>query len=263
MNRKEYSVGILRRIFIASVVVFAFAFTSSAFAINSNTSSRTALTQAATLHVPATSAIPASLRVPLNPASPPYACTAANDGAEWTDPSTGEIWECICFPKEVGGGRVVTVCDWGLLRDQPNPSTWENINSGLMMDVYGASLNGGAPIIQWPYNGGNNQWWKMNVSGCCGGAPELNAVSVNSGQCEGVNGGSTDEGASIIQWPCNNNTDQIWVYAWTGSYFYGWPIWNIVNNRSGMCLGISGGSTQAGAHAIQWSCNGNADQEWY
>jgi hypothetical protein len=30
-----------------------------------------------------------------------------------------------------------------------------------------------------------------------------------------------------------------------------------------MCLGISGGSTSVGAYAIQWGCNGHADQAWY
>ncbi|MEV7600933.1 RICIN domain-containing protein [Kitasatospora sp. NPDC089797] len=34
------------------------------------------------------------------------------------------------------------------------------------------------------------------------------------------------------------------------------------NMNSFLCLGISGGDTNRGAWAIQWDCNGNADQKW-
>ena len=37
----------------------------------------------------------------------------------------------------------------------------------------------------------------------------------------------------------------------------------IHNWNSGQCLGIYGASTSWGAQAIQWGCNGKADQSWY
>ncbi|MGW2587126.1 M4 family metallopeptidase [Streptomyces virginiae] len=37
---------------------------------------------------------------------------------------------------------------------------------------------------------------------------------------------------------------------------------NMVNVGSNLCLGITAGSSNAGALAIQWDCNGNIDQKW-
>ncbi|MFF1615551.1 RICIN domain-containing protein [Amycolatopsis sp. NPDC058278] len=38
---------------------------------------------------------------------------------------------------------------------------------------------------------------------------------------------------------------------------------NILNNNSGHCLSVEGGgSTSDGANAIQWTCNGGAEQYW-
>ena len=198
----------------------------------------------------------------VTPLSPPNPCTQANDGQKWNDPATGEQWECICFTKLENGGQRVLVCAWALVLAQPNPSTWVNLNSGLYMDVNGGSKNDGAQILQWPYTGANSQWWNMGLSNW--GNATLKAENKNSSKCMGVNNASTTEGASIIQWACNGNADQAWTWAWTGSYTSsGWPIWNVVDLHSNMCLGITNGSTQSGAYALQWACNGNADQEWY
>src|SRR5437764_395441 len=35
-----------------------------------------------------------------------------------------------------------------------------------------------------------------------------------------------------------------------------------VNERSGLCMGVSGGIMTPGRPIIQWSCNGNNDQYW-
>jgi len=38
---------------------------------------------------------------------------------------------------------------------------------------------------------------------------------------------------------------------------------HIVNGNSGQCLAIGGGNAYPGATAIQWTCNGRAEQTWY
>lgn len=43
--------------------------------------------------------------------------------------------------------------------------------------------------------------------------------------------------------------DDVWFELWN---------WN-----SGQCLAIREGSTSSGAEAIQWPCNGKAEQQWY
>jgi Ricin-type beta-trefoil lectin domain len=261
-------VGILRRVFVASCVVVVLAFMVSASPIYAHTFTRTAVARPATLHVPATSTSsgpkPATLKNPLSPSSPPHACTTANDGEVWIDSDNNEKWECFCFDKFRPDGQRVLVCAWALVLDQPNPSTWLNLNSGLNMDVEGVSKNNGARIHQWAYTGGRNQWWQMVSDPSFFRGTVLEAISVNSNKCVGVSAASKSQGAWIVQWSCNGSADQGWVWAWTGSFTSnGWPIWNLVNMNSNMCLGISAASKQQGAYAVQWACNGSPDQSWY
>lgn len=260
---------ILRRVLGVSFIVFAIVVTSSAttvFAYTSSAStlsSRTVVAQVSSLHSPATSAIPKSIRAPLNPSSPPHGCTAANDGEVWIDPDNNERWECFCFDKFRPDGQRVRVCAWALVLPKPNPSTWEDVNSNLLMDVEGVSKNNGARIHQWSYTGGSNQWWKMVHNPNFFRDTVLEAVSSNSGKCLGVSAASKSQGAWIVQWDCVGASNQGWVWAWTGGFDNGWPVWNLVNMNSNMCLGISGGSIYQGAYAVQWGCAGSLDQEWF
>jgi hypothetical protein len=75
-----------------------------------------------------------------------------------------------------------------------------------------------------------------------------------SGLCLSVSGGgSTADGADIIQWTCNGGPEQQW--KWNGS--------QLVNDKSGKCLSVAGGgSTADGADVIQWTCNGGPEQQW-
>ncbi|WP_126629528.1 RICIN domain-containing protein [Dictyobacter alpinus] len=173
-----------------------------------------------------------------------------------------EDWECD-FAYYFKNGVYSAYYSWVPKYIYPNPSYWTNLNANMEMDVYGNSTNNSAHIDQWPYNGQNNQRWSM-APYYSNGYGYFTVTSVNSGKCMGVQGASTAQGASVVQYTCNNSHDQSWLWVWTGSFTSdGWPIWNIVNENSGLCLGITEASQTAGTYAIQWDCNGNADQSWY
>jgi hypothetical protein len=80
-------------------------------------------------------------------------------------------------------------------------------------------------------------------------------VNSKSGKCMSVEGGgSTANGANVIQWTCNGGGEQLWY--WSGS--------RLKNFKSGKCLSVAGGgSTANGAEIIQWSCNGGPEQNWH
>ncbi|MCA2214140.1 RICIN domain-containing protein [Jidongwangia harbinensis] len=84
------------------------------------------------------------------------------------------------------------------------------------------------------------------------------ALSVNSGQCLAISGGSLERGAAAVQWPCNGNVEQDWrPVARTNNQY------EIRNDKTGMCLAVSGGNTTPGTAAVQWPCNpDNAEQAW-
>ena len=71
----------------------------------------------------------------------------------------------------------------------------------------------------------------------------------STGQCVGVAGGSTAEGASIVQWPCDGSADHAWdvLRSGTGHRF--------INRKSLRCLDTSGSSTADGALAVQRQCD--------
>jgi hypothetical protein len=70
-----------------------------------------------------------------------------------------------------------------------------------------------------------------------------------------VSGGSTSNGAKVIQWSLSGE-NQVWYFqaASVDGYF------QIVNKHSGKCLMTSG---QAGDQLFQWDCFDDTRQRWY
>ena len=85
-------------------------------------------------------------------------------------------------------------------------------------------------------------------------ATYYNLVNQNSGKCMSVaGGGSTANGAKIVQWTCNDHGEQLWYRVGD----------QLKNRKSGKCLSVSGGgSPDNGAELVQWSCNGSFEQMW-
>jgi hypothetical protein len=79
----------------------------------------------------------------------------------------------------------------------------------------------------------------------------------NSGKFLDVNGGSTADGAAIIQYYANGSSNQKWQFISVGSGYY-----KIKNMKSGKFMDIEGASTADGAKNIQWSDNGGINQQW-
>lgn len=80
-----------------------------------------------------------------------------------------------------------------------NPSTYytiQNVNSGLLADVSGASTSDGASVVQWQSDGGTNQQWKfVPVTG------QLHKiVNRNSGNALNIGNGSHARGTTLEQW---------------------------------------------------------------
>jgi len=81
-------------------------------------------------------------------------------------------------------------------------------------------------------------------------------LNVNSRLALDVNGGSTANGANIIQWPQNGGNNQQWIITANGSNY------KITNRNSGLVLDVNGGSKASGAGIIQWPWNGGNNQQW-
>jgi len=126
----------------------------------------------------------------------------------------------------------------------------ENVNSGLLLGVAGASTAEGADIVQWTSNGSPNQEWTLAL--LPNGAYQI--IDAYSGMLIGVSSASTSPGASLVQWPSTGGPDQEWQFTPSGSN------WIITDVNSGLQMTIGSNSTSAGAQVIQWPAYGLTSQ---
>jgi Ricin-type beta-trefoil lectin domain len=121
-----------------------------------------------------------------------------------------------------------------------------NFNSGYCLGIAGG--NDDAPAVQWTCDGSANQSW---TQGSEYGNTSYFQIVNGDGQCLGVLGGSTDEGAPVYGWTClgPGHPDQYWTVVKSSTHHYVY----FVNLNSGLVLGVSGNSTTQGASVVQWA----------
>ncbi|MFF7051600.1 RICIN domain-containing protein [Streptomyces griseorubiginosus] len=134
--------------------------------------------------------------------------------------------------------------------------TLTNAGSSMLMDVASGSTAGGAKVIQWQSNGGDNQKWTLNRL-----ADNVYTLkSVKSGLCLDVPSKSTVGNVQLQQWTCNGGANQQFaadlVGSLTGTKFM------LVNVNSGLNIGVDASSTTAGAAVVQLTGTGATSQQW-
>ncbi|GAA1986820.1 RICIN domain-containing protein [Kitasatospora viridis] len=82
-------------------------------------------------------------------------------------------------------------------------------------------------------------------------------TNAKSGKLMDVSGGSTANGAPIIQWQSNGGTNQQWTLNRLADNVY-----TLTSVKSGRCLEVPNWSTGTGLQLDQWTCNGGANQQW-
>ncbi|MET9957243.1 RICIN domain-containing protein [Streptomyces sp. NPDC006339] len=133
-----------------------------------------------------------------------------------------------------------------------------NKNSSLVLGIRQSSTTPGADAIQWEHLGIPDQFWSYSHQP---GTRIYEIKNENSGQCLAISGSSVYDGAKVVQWPCDGSQSQKWEIIPTHDT-HGDAQYRLKNINSGKCLAIRAGSTDRGADAIQWECNGGAEQYW-
>jgi hypothetical protein len=88
-----------------------------------------------------------------------------------------------------------------------------NVNPGKCLGVLGGSRDPGAPLVTWDCDNSDNQKWEWQPSSVCGGIILVNKVRtqpLDEPLLVSVEGGSTQDNASIIQWTHASSPDQTW-----------------------------------------------------
>lgn len=114
----------------------------------------------------------------------------------------------------------------------------------------------GSPVVQWPDNRQPSEQWQIVQ------VPDIQAgtyhvINVNSGLDLDVSGGSTADGAPIVQEPDQGQADTLWTFTPVGGGY-----WTITNKNSGLLLANPGGSTTQGLQLQQHTADGSAAEQW-
>lgn len=144
---------------------------------------------------------------------------------------------------------------WRLAPSGSGAYTLVSASDGMLADVSGASTSAGAPVIQWPSNGGANQHWTLVPVPDAGVAYRIEN-RMTGGRID-VDNDSTADGAHLLEWSDNGQADQRWTFVKQSSGAY-----TIVNANSGKLINIPGPTTTAGTQLIQFHDDGNSNSRW-
>ena len=146
------------------------------------------------------------------------------------------------------------------LRILPNGATnvagnyfLQNRNSGLFMDVLGASVTDGANIAQGVFNGATNQQFTFTHLG----NGLYQALAVHSGKSIDISSISTADGANVQQWTYFGSANQQFIVVPTGDGFY-----KLVASHSGKVIEVAGAGTAIGDNIQQWTNNNQTCGQW-
>jgi hypothetical protein len=126
-------------------------------------------------------------------------------------------------------------------------------HSGLVLDVFGASDEPGAPVVQWEYHGGPNQLFR--ALGCP-------IKPLHSSFVLDVTQASQDNGALISQFPFHGGPNQQFRIELLQSDPNDPFSYRIVANHSGKVFDVEGASLANGARVIQWDWHGGLNQQF-
>ena len=168
---------------------------------------------------PAAAAAPSASVAPTSsPAPSPTGSPLPPSGGSFTSRHSNL---CLAAPQgrtDAGAQLVQRSCgtDFGtgfLLVAKDQPDTYELVNSGTSRcaDVLGASMDDGAPVVQWDCNGGANETFQLRPLADTTGADTgyVQIIALHSGKCLDVTAISAEENAPIQQYTCRDPAAEI------------------------------------------------------
>jgi hypothetical protein len=182
------------------------------------------------------------------------------------DPSGARLWETPLISR-IGrlavarGGDIYAALSGAYLAKVANtvPPVEQHFEivsraSGKCLDVFGASTDAAAQVIQWSCHGGQNQQWRLEPAG--GGAFRI--IARHSGQVLDVFGALVDDVTPVIQYPVHGGENQLWAIEPTSAGYV-----RIIARHSGKAIDVEGASLDDGAWIIQYTPHGGTNQEWF
>ena len=176
--------------------------------------------------------------------------------------------------RQNGRNPEIYVCFPPPIRDASQNS---NLQNGVIPNVRSIAANMGCKIIDFfdqlqqstslfvdglhPNDQGAYVMAQLAFNAVTGGITNLSGTyslqNKNSGMYMDIFGGSTADGAKIIQWTGTGGTNQQFRFAHLGN-----GVYSITSVGSGKSIDITGASVDNGAATIQWGANNGNNQKF-
>ena len=128
-----------------------------------------------------------------------------------------------------------------------------SIDSGLVLDVSGASRQNGAAVQIWSSNGSLAQKWQIAYNESTG---FYSIVSVASGKALDVPSGNSQDAVKLQQFDQNSSAAQSWRIVPEGESGYA------IHSALGRAIDIPNAEARSGVQAQLWGANSTAAQIW-
>ncbi|MBV9710276.1 MAG: RICIN domain-containing protein, partial [Ktedonobacteraceae bacterium] len=145
------------------------------------------------------------------PVSPYYKIQNANSGMvlDLYQGGTASGTNAIQWPYQNNNSQ-----QWAVIPDGTRNGTpiyqIENVNSGMVLDVFHAQRSNGIQVVQWSNHNGTSQQWFIIADGTHNGTPIYLIQNVNSGMDLDVFHARTTAGTPVVQWSNHNGISQQW-----------------------------------------------------
>jgi hypothetical protein len=176
--------------------------------------------------------------------------------------TNGGNWSIL---RNASGGGLTTLASGSVAALGTN--TWHNLSLGFQ----GSTITGQidhttvGTVTDSTYRSGlaglgvsgwqNAQFDNFSVAGTT--IPTYYIVNRNSGKVMDVNGASTSNGGTIIQYTNHQGTNQQWQEITVGGGYV-----ELVNVNSGLALDVPNASTSQGTQLDQWAYHAGTNQQW-
>ena len=147
----------------------------------------------------------------------------------------------------------------GAVMDTSVKYMFQNVGSGLYLEVDGAKAENGANVQQWGADGfATHNSWKLIDAG--DGYYYIRSY-VGDGKTYflDLENGKQDNGTNIGIWQDTQSDAQLFKFVDNGDGSYTITT-KVTEDKS--CLAVASDSTESGANIVQWTCNGKDSQKW-
>lgn len=167
------------------------------------------------------------------------------------------VWQPISFPSTTSMSmswfnNVHIDVALGTVSGTVDAFEFINKKSGMLLSVEGPANQNSADLIQNPEGTATSAVWRLNYDA----AGYFRLTNDDGGKVIDVPDESTASGVDLGLWDDNGGDHQAWRLIDQGQGLY-----RVQNKKSGLYLGVAGGSTEAAA-SVQQQSSGGDEQLW-